>query len=605
MVRARRWTRGRLPLVALTVLWIAASTAPSPAAADARLEHGLERVPGSFILTFDPAIPQGRAAGLAAASGGRVGREYFLGPTRVQVTDVPPGMERDLERLPGVRRVTPDYRVGLFLAQSTPLVGALATNPGLQNTDGGLGINVCLVDTGIYPVHTLFDDDNNLETPSQRIRAWKDFVHDESVPYDDHGHGTHMAGIIFGRIGIQVGGLPYQGMAPRARIYVAKVIGGQGAGTFSNVQAAIEWCAGFAPDSPFPPADVINLSLGAGEFSGICDTDDPTGTAPVLNAAAASGVLIVAASGNEARRDAVATPACASGAMAVGSTQDRDEGGLSYGVCEDEVTAPDRLNCYSNRWDFLDVVAPGCFIHSGSIITPSLLVPGCGTSMSAAVVSGLGALVMAANRTMPAAAVRERIRSTALDLGAPGFDRAHGHGRVDAYYAVNGPICFPDENPESSCGDGADNDCDRRTDCADPDCCTQAPCNLVDADQDGFGTCDCDDGEPLAWAVPGEVSGLTLEPGEGGATALSWSAPAAPGGAVLAYDLLRATDPADFLSAVCLESQDAGDSMAVDAGPPAPGEIFFYLVRVAGGCAIPGTLGGDADGVERLGRICP
>ena len=53
------------------------------------------------------------------------------------------------------------------------------------------GVVVAVLDTGIYP----HDD---LITPYNRILAWNDLINQENSPYDDNGHGTHVAGIIAG-----------------------------------------------------------------------------------------------------------------------------------------------------------------------------------------------------------------------------------------------------------------------------------------------------------------------------------------------------------------------------------------------------------------------
>ena len=52
----------------------------------------------------------------------------------------------------------------------------------------GKGIGVAVLDTGIYP-HRDFDN---------RITVFRDVVKIRSFPYDDNGHGTHLAGIIGG-----------------------------------------------------------------------------------------------------------------------------------------------------------------------------------------------------------------------------------------------------------------------------------------------------------------------------------------------------------------------------------------------------------------------
>lgn len=96
----------------------------------------------------------------------------------------------------------------------------------------------------------------------------------------------------------------------------------------------------------------------------------------------------------------------------------------------------------------------------------------CGTSQASPHVAGLAALVLAANPAFTASDLRNCINSTAVDLGTAGFGRAYGNGRIDAPAAVacQGGGCTVTENPEASCSDGIDNDCDGLIDGADPDC---------------------------------------------------------------------------------------------------------------------------------------
>jgi hypothetical protein len=150
------------------------------------------------------------------------------------------------------------------------------------------------------------------------------------------------------------------------------------------------------------------------------------------------------------------------------------------------------------------------------------------------------------------------------------------------------------------CGDGLNNDC------SSPGWPSLAGTNEADDDGDGLSECqaDCDDVQPAAWSTPGEVPGLIF----GSGSTLSWSVPSFAGGTVLRYDLLRAAG-ADFVSAaVCVESDDSSDTIAVDGEVPAPGTSFFYLVRAENLCPGDqgqGMLGSASSGTPITGRSCP
>jgi hypothetical protein len=155
---------------------------------------------------------------------------------------------------------------------------------------------------------------------------------------------------------------------------------------------------------------------------------------------------------------------------------------------------------------------------------------------------------------------------------------------------------------------GAPQVCDRRNnDCADPAWPALTGTNEVDADADGVSVCmgDCDDADAMVWAAPGEATNLTLLQ-IGGSTQLDWTAPP-PGGGTYPryYDTLRTSGTGDFTGgATCVETHDDTDTTSADPQAPAPGGVYFYLVRaVSGSCA--GPAGYDSLGDVRAARSCP
>ncbi|MNL52934.1 Thermostable alkaline protease precursor [compost metagenome] len=99
-------------------------------------------------------------------------------------------------------------------------------------------------------------------------------------------------------------------------------------------------------------------------------------------------------------------------------------------------TAEDTRATFSNFGSWISVGAPGHKILSS--------VPGggyqafSGTSMATPAVAGLAALVRSAYPELDAKAVQARIESSSVDLGAPGFDKEFGHGRINAAAALKG-----------------------------------------------------------------------------------------------------------------------------------------------------------------------
>ncbi|HYH03106.1 MAG TPA: S8 family serine peptidase, partial [Bacillota bacterium] len=114
----------------------------------------------------------------------------------------------------------------------------------------GKGVVVALLDTGVYP-HT------DLTTPENRILAWHDLIRGENIPYDDHGHGTYMAGIIAGSGRASRG--KFKGLAPESRLVGIKVLDQKGQGKLSDLILGIEWCL---DNQRTLKIKVISLALG-------------------------------------------------------------------------------------------------------------------------------------------------------------------------------------------------------------------------------------------------------------------------------------------------------------------------------------------------------
>ncbi len=98
-----------------------------------------------------------------------------------------------------------------------------------RNEAVGEGVCAAILDTGIAR-HPDF---------GERIIDFKDFTGRGISCYDDSGHGTHVAGILAGD-GILSSGT-YAGMAPRASLFVAKVLDREGNGNVENVVRGIDW----------------------------------------------------------------------------------------------------------------------------------------------------------------------------------------------------------------------------------------------------------------------------------------------------------------------------------------------------------------------------
>ncbi len=255
-------------------------------------------------------------------------------------------------------------------------------------------IIVAVVDSGV-----------NAEHPdlAGRIMPGYDFVNNDANPADDHGHGTHVAGIISANANNGIGSV---GICPSCSILPVKVLDSGNVGTWSNVATGIIYAADNG-------ARVINLSLGGNSNTQVIQDS--------INYAVAKGVLIVAAAGNS-RTNTPFYPAALENVMAVSATR-QDDSRWSL----------------SNYGDWIDISAPGYAIFS-TFYDLSNFYGGytfmSGTSMASPHIAGVAGLLFSQQPNRTVAEVRTLLQSTALDLGTPGFDPEFGHGRVNAGAAL-------------------------------------------------------------------------------------------------------------------------------------------------------------------------
>src|SRR5687768_5807048 len=166
---------------------------------------------------------------LVLQSGGVPGRALPI--IDALAADVPNVSLAGLTMSPLVARIALDRLILGSLDRTAAAVGAAAVRQEL-GFDGS-GVGVAVIDSGI----TAWHDDLTNGAASQRVDAFVDFVHRREAPYDDYGHGTHVAGVIAGN-GSDSGGV-HTGIAPAATLTVLKVLDGVGRGTISNVIAAL------------------------------------------------------------------------------------------------------------------------------------------------------------------------------------------------------------------------------------------------------------------------------------------------------------------------------------------------------------------------------
>ncbi|QRK10633.1 S8 family serine peptidase [Archangium violaceum] len=243
---------------------------------------------------------------------------------------------------PGATGSTAEYTWAVQMTQANQVWDT--DNNGVLDTGAptGEGITVCVIDSGIDPNHP--------ELKAAYIGG-KDFVDNDDVPEDKDtsgvwggGHGTHVAGTIVAQLGsggqvnpndtsLSPNGMV--GLAPGAKLLVARVLDENGDGRTSDVIAALRWCKAEG-------AHIASLSLG----SSTPDEAEKTAFDEVY----AAGMLSIAASGNGgelATPESKVYPAAYESVIAVGA-----------------VDAESKHPKFSQGGEHLSLVAPGVNIYS-------------------------------------------------------------------------------------------------------------------------------------------------------------------------------------------------------------------------------------------------
>lgn len=238
----------------------------------------------------------------------------------------------------------------------------------VQTGAAGAGVRVAVLDTGFDASHPDFAD---------RSVVVESFITGQG-PQDVHGHGTHCIGTACGPWHTAAGAAqsPGYGVASKAEIYSAKVLGDDGAGSDTSILAGIDWALQ-------NDCQVISMSLGA---------DVPQVHPPYVTAgrrALEQGAVMIAAAGNNAHRSAgdhgfVGAPANSPYVMAVAA------------VDEQLRIADFSARSLPHEGGEIDIAAPGVEIYS-AWPTPQRYQSISGTSMAAPHVSGIAAVIAGAS----------------------------------------------------------------------------------------------------------------------------------------------------------------------------------------------------------------
>jgi parallel beta-helix repeat protein len=260
-----------------------------------------------------------------------------------------------------------------------------------NTTTGNHDVLVAVVDTGIDYTHP--------EIAPNYVSGGYDWVLQDSDPMDDHGHGTHCAGIIAATLNNSIG---IAGLA-QVRVMAEKVLCSAGWGLDS-------WVADGIYHATDAGARIISMSLGGPDYSVVMHD--------AVKYAYDHGVLIVVAAGNEGN-DMEFYPAAYEEVVAVTATD-----------------SSDKLARFSSYGNWVELSAPGVGIYS--TLPGNSYASWSGTSMACPHVSGVSALVWSRFPNYTNAQILHVLKRSADDLGDFGFDEYYGYGRVNARKAIIG-----------------------------------------------------------------------------------------------------------------------------------------------------------------------
>ncbi|WP_101845071.1 S8 family peptidase [Halobacillus sp. Marseille-P3879] len=319
-----------------------------------------------------------------------------------------------------IKKIYYDREVTALLDVASPAVQARELNE-LGVT--GEGVNIAIVDTGVYP-HP------DLTEPNNRIVAFKDVINNRIEAYDDNGHGTHCAGDAAGNGHSSES--KYRGPAPDSGIIGVKVLNQTGSGSLSTIISGIQWCIDHKEEYQI---DIISLSLGAAADESDCN--DPL--VQIVERAWESGIVVCVAAGNSGPdQRTIATPGISLKVVTVGAIDDFNTVNRS----------DDKIASFSSRGPACgedakpDLIAPGVNIISlrspGSFLdktSKSSRVENdyftlSGTSMATPVCAGIAALVLQTHPEYTPDQVKQKLLNGTVDIGLPVY--VQGAGYLDA-----------------------------------------------------------------------------------------------------------------------------------------------------------------------------
>jgi hypothetical protein len=274
-----------------------------------------------------------------------------------------------------------------------PIIRKTATLPALSATPP----TVAVLDTGVDYTHPDL---------AGRVILGRNTVANNLNPFDDHHHGTHVAGIIAAKA---ANGGYGEGVCPNCKILAVKVLGADGSGSWFDIAEGMAYARTV---STTVPTKVVNMSLGGGASSLIA--------AQVLALKTAGKVLVAAAGNSNTTSTTSAFPgADPNTALRVMATEQHDC--RAWFSNFSPAATPAQFNIAAPGWNIPSTLPDAGY---GSMS---------GTSMASPVVAGAAALLWGQVPTLTRDTLVTRLLSTGKSINC-GF--AAATKRVDVRKAI-------------------------------------------------------------------------------------------------------------------------------------------------------------------------
>lgn len=388
----------------LTIALLSPDTAHANSQESTTSDNSTVRLLIKFDQTSDDAYGLGTTASIATANASITSFDSSLSTLGWNIIDVPADQAEqiasELQQLPGIVEVTPDYPLELTWEPTDP--GYQQGRQWSLETIGteiawefsmGTGVVVAVLDTGI---------DTNHPDLKNNIVPGYNFVDDNTDVSDQCGHGTHVAGVIAAEANNDNGGI---GIAHEAKIMPIKVIGETCRGSHSALMKGIKYAA---------DQGVRILVITSGS------TYRHTGVRDAILYAREKGALVVVSAGNTGKEEEFYPGSFEESFTVAGTAPGDTRFEASTFGSQIDISAP-ATNIYGPFWSK----------DEGSIYANAQ-----GTSMAAPHVAAVAALVLSLEPELTVEELENRLISTATDLGDEGWDAHYGWGRVSAWGAV-------------------------------------------------------------------------------------------------------------------------------------------------------------------------